>query len=246
MAGDAMDQAQRRLNEVVVGLAAVGDGMAVLDVGCGVGGTLASIAEEHTGLRLTGLNLDERQLEIARREVFPGTGNTADWIQGDGCALPFEPASFDRVLAVECQFHFPSRRRFFAEVARVLRPGGLLALSDFVPSEELRRLRKTPTWPAYAVAALLQGGLGPWPDPWGDEGTLEELGDAVRLKVVTTLDATAETLPSFSSFLSRVTGADGPELNVSAMNVVDRSVATLGWLQSRGLFRMQYVLLQKA
>ena len=41
-------------------------------------------------------------------------------------------AAFDRVLAVECIFHFPSRLQFLKEACRVLRPGGLLALSVII------------------------------------------------------------------------------------------------------------------
>jgi ubiquinone/menaquinone biosynthesis C-methylase UbiE len=109
------------------------DGQRVLDCGCGFGGTIANLNDRFHHLDLVGLNIDPRQLEIARQTFQPQNGNRAEFVEGDACQLPFADASFDRVLAVECIFHFPSRERFFQEVRRVLKPGGTLALCDFVP-----------------------------------------------------------------------------------------------------------------
>ncbi len=115
-------------------LAGLQNGQKILDAGCGFGGTVAYLNEQYADMQLTGLNIDQRQLARAREMVQPLNGNQVEFIQGDACELPFEDNSFDRVLAVECIFHFPSRERFFEEVNRVLRPGGSLTLSDFVPS----------------------------------------------------------------------------------------------------------------
>lgn len=131
-------QAAERLTRIVYASAHVGDGQRVLDVGCGFGGTVASMNEQCRDMELVGLNIDGRQLERASRQVVPAGANSLDWVKANACSLPFKDEAFDAVLAVECIFHFPDRRRFFDEAWRVLKPGARLALSDFLSTNGLR------------------------------------------------------------------------------------------------------------
>ena len=123
-----------RLCNRLLAAASIAGGHTVLDAGCGIGGTLANLNETLSAVSLYGINIDERQVARAADVVLPRPGNALHFVHGDACRLPFASAAFDRVLAVECIFHFPSRRQFFAEARRVLRRGGKLALSDFVPA----------------------------------------------------------------------------------------------------------------
>jgi len=229
-----LQAAQRRLDSTVLALAAMGPGLSVLDVGCGIGGTLAHATGRWPDLDATGLNLDPAQLAVARSEN-PGVR----FVEGDACALPFADASFDRVLSIEAAFHFADRRRFLAEAARVLKPGGRIALSDIIPGPGLSEL-SGPL--AFALECVIDAGLGPWPHFWSFGGWAE-LAYQQGLVVTGYIDATEATAPSYACFQ---TDRDAPERgNAPGMDPMTRAVSLLGWLHTSGRVRMVYMGLKK-
>ena len=129
--------AAERLSWMVCEAAGVENGQRILDVGCGIGGTIASLNERLREVDLCGVNIDARQLRVARESVPARPGNKVQFVVGDACHLPFPNRSVDVVTAIECSFHFPSRWQFLREARRVLRPGGMLSVSDLVTDDDL-------------------------------------------------------------------------------------------------------------
>ena len=183
--------AMEQMNGVLLEAGKVADGQRLLDVGCGFGGTIQQINAGHSGMHLTGLNIDPRQLAAAEAETKAANGNHIAWVEADACQLPFEDNSFDRVLAVECIFHFPSRERFLAEAARVLKPGGCLAVSDFVPTVAV--FGKTPIWMAIRrQIAKSYGTLGHVP-----LRSYKAMGKRVGLHLDANRNIRKNTLPTY-------------------------------------------------
>jgi len=101
-------------------------GAAVLDVGCGGGYMCDALAR--LGARMTGLDTAQGALDAARRRALE-TGLTLHLARGRGAALPFQDHSFDRVICTDVLVHVPDPVAVICEIARVLRPGGLLFFS---------------------------------------------------------------------------------------------------------------------
>jgi MPBQ/MSBQ methyltransferase len=182
--------AQARLSDILIALANVREGQSILDVGCGFGGTLEALAK-WPNMRLAGINVDRRQLEICRSLALGG--NTLSLIMADACALPFRSEAFDRVFCIEAMFHFRAREIFLREAANVLRSGGRLVLSDIL----LRAPDEQAALSAAAVETVIRDEYGPWPQLWVTVDRIVDAAQRVGLTLDRIVDATRQTLPTY-------------------------------------------------
>jgi len=120
-------------------------GDTVLDLGCGFGRHAYGAAMR--GARVVAVDFAEPELKEVRNtfgamveEEVVGEASLAGTVQADGTRLPFADGAFDRVIASEVLEHIPHDEDALAELARVLRPGGTIAVT--VPA----RLPETVCW----------------------------------------------------------------------------------------------------
>jgi len=112
---------------MMVDLADLREGHRVLDVACGTGVAARAAADQVGGSgAVVGVDLNPAMLEVAQR-VRPDI----EWRHGDVSELPFPGESFDAVLCQSALFFFPDLERALAEMARVVRPGGVVVLQTY-------------------------------------------------------------------------------------------------------------------
>ncbi|WBB75731.1 methyltransferase domain-containing protein [Micromonospora sp. WMMD1128] len=133
----SFEVAGQRLTDLLIDKLAPGAGDRVLDVGCGPGKPGVHLVRR-TGADLVGISVSTRDVELANERAHAeGVADRAVFQVADATALPFPPDSFDAVLMLESIVHIPDRTRALTQAARVLRPGGRLALTDFVLRGEI-------------------------------------------------------------------------------------------------------------
>jgi len=110
----------------------------VLDVACGIGTTARLMADEY-GLDVVGLDASAANVAKAENVVGASAAITATFVTGDAAALPFPDDSFDAVVCECAVSTFADQARVVAEFARVLKPGGVVGISDMVIEGELPR-----------------------------------------------------------------------------------------------------------
>jgi MPBQ/MSBQ methyltransferase len=141
------DEAETACSRLVQTVAApLPENGVILDVGNGLGAQDPVIAEAARSRKLVAVNITEWQLSAGRDRLREAGALP---VAGDATRLPVADQSIDGVISVEAAFHFRSRRAFFDECFRVLRPGGVLSFSD-IATERL------PLGPLEVLAGLTQ------------------------------------------------------------------------------------------
>ncbi|GAB7352325.1 hypothetical protein MBLNU459_g2771t1 [Dothideomycetes sp. NU459] len=133
--GEPFRQALARHEHYLALKMGIQKGQRVLDVGCGVGGPAREIAT-FTGCHVVGLNNNDYQIERgalhARRQ---GLAGQVSFAKGDFMQMSFPDNSFDAVYAIEATVHAPSLEAVYAEVFRVLKPGGVFGVYEWLLTE---------------------------------------------------------------------------------------------------------------
>jgi arsenite methyltransferase len=138
-------------------LASLEPGEQVLDLGSGSGTDVfcAALQVGASG-RVVGVDFTDEQIAKATRLRDRDGFAQAEFVEASIDDLPFEAASFDAVVSNGVINLSPVKHRVFAEAARVLRPGGRLAIADIVSSRALkeRTRRNVELWAACIAGAI--------------------------------------------------------------------------------------------
>jgi ubiquinone/menaquinone biosynthesis C-methylase UbiE len=140
-------------------------GTRLLEVGCGVGAVLAVLGHEFSRLRLTGVDIEPKQLEFARGHL-ERSGVEATLVEADALALPFADESFDHVWMMWFLEHVADPPAVLREARRVLAPGGGITAIEV----DYSTCRAEPSTAAIEalIRAMVQGMAA---SGWSDAGT---------------------------------------------------------------------------
>lgn len=193
---------------VVIAAAAVSAGDDVADIACGSGNVAIPAAQ--AGANVTALDITPELLDAARENAAEA-GVEIDFVEGDAAELPFADASFDVVTSVFGVQFAPRQSEVAAEIGRILRPGGRIALINWTPAGFIGQVLKTlsshmPTPPDFVKP----------PPTWGVPEHVAELFDGTGIKLDNTTGNAQFSDSSSEGFLDFMTTYYGPTLIAKA------------------------------
>jgi ubiquinone/menaquinone biosynthesis C-methylase UbiE len=220
----------------------------LLEIGCGVGAVLAVLGQEFPGVRLTGVDIEPKQLEFARGHL-ERSGVDATLVEADALALPFADESFDNVWMMWFLEHLSDPLAVLPEARRVLVPGGAITAIEV----DYSTCRAEPSTPAFEalIEAMVQGmAASGWSDAgtrlpaWLRESGFENVVEGERPfwwhdeDLAGQANYAAEVLESALDTLAALPGTDEEELRVGLQDLRSlpgRPRAGLGWVVHKSM-----------
>lgn len=133
-------------------------GLHVLDIGCGTGGITLSLAADYGAAKVIGVDVEDPVLATAnRRAAAKGLTDRVEFVKVTAGPLPFGDGEFDLVFSKDAMIHIPDKEALFADVFRLLKPGGRFAASDWLSDHDGE---PTPVMKRYMEAEGLNFRMG--------------------------------------------------------------------------------------
>ena len=123
-----MNRGHAPLSEWGLGHLSLSPGARILDVGCGGGANIMKLLQMCPRGFVDGIDYSEESVRMSRKLNAGTLGKRCAIVRGDVGALPYEGGTFDAVTAFETVYFWPDLSRAFAEILRVLKPGGRFLL----------------------------------------------------------------------------------------------------------------------
>jgi len=141
-------------NDILAKVAGLEKGKRVLDVCAGLGGP-ARYQVTKTGCTVVGIDLNESRVQGAQELTKRvGLRSGIRFVTGDAQNLPFNDGEFDAVLSQEAFLHLPDRATALEEVHRVLKPGGRLAMTDWIARPDFSQDDRAAMWEGVAAQSV--------------------------------------------------------------------------------------------
>jgi ubiquinone/menaquinone biosynthesis C-methylase UbiE len=218
-------------------------GARVLEVGTGVGAVLAVLGEEFPGVRLTGVDIEPKQLEFARGHL-ERAGVEATLVKADAVALPFDGESFDHVWMMWFLEHVADPVGVLREARRVLVRGGAITAIE-VDYSTCRAEPSTPAMEALFRAMVRGMAASGWSDAgtrlpgWLREAGFRDVDEGERPfwwqgdELSRQANYAADVMESALESIAQLPGASEDELRVGLRdlrNLAHQPGAGLGWV----------------
>lgn len=177
----------------------------LLDVGCGIGGPARMLADEY-GCQVTGIDLSQEFIRTATNlSELVGLSDKTKFVCGDATELPFEDKSFDVVWTQHVQMNVADKKKFYAEISRVLTDKGIFLYYDI--------FKKGSNEVSYPMPWASEPEISFLVPPTEMENMLSDL----KFKNLQSVDQTDHGIFFFEKFLAKIDRLGPPKLGLNVL-----------------------------